>query len=176
MQHAEPTHIRDLQRKREPSQATPTDLKAVAARDLASVLNATQAHVFALYLKTRNVRWHMSDAHLRAYHLMLDDQSKQLFEMTGPLAECVRMLGGRTLRSIGHIARTQRLRDNDAEHVEPADMLAELRDDNRTLVSYLRSARALCSEHRDSASATRIEAWIDETERRTGFLFEATPP
>ena len=116
----------------------------------------------------------MSGPHFRDYHLLLDEQADQLFAMTDPIAERIRKVGGRTLRSIGHIARTQRVLDNDADYVEPSDMLAELRDDNRTLAASLRTAHDLCDEHRDIASASLIEVWIDETERRTWFLFEAT--
>jgi starvation-inducible DNA-binding protein len=116
----------------------------------------------------------MSGPHFRDYHLMLDDQSGQLFAMTDPIAERIRKLGGTTLRSIGDIARTQRVSDNDAEYVEPIDMLAELREDNKMLSASLRETHDLCEEHRDIASASLIEVWIDETERRTWFLFEAS--
>ncbi|MDB5915574.1 MAG: ferritin-like domain protein 1 [Ramlibacter sp.] len=156
--------------------ATPTDLKSEAIRDISAALNAVLADVFALYLKTKNFHWHMSGPHFRDYHLMLDEQSDQLFAMTDPIAERIRKLGGATLRSIGHIARTQRLTDNDAEYVEPIDMLAELREDNKMLAANLRETRDLCDEHRDIASASLIENWIDETERRTWFLFEAGRP
>jgi len=116
----------------------------------------------------------MSGPHFRDYHLMLDDQSDQLFDMTDPIAERIRKVGGPTLRSIGHITRMQRVLDNDAEYVEPSDMLAELGDDNKTLAANLREAHDVCNEHRDIASASLIEVWIDETERRTWFLFEST--
>ena len=154
--------------------ATPTDLKADATKDIAAALNAALADVFALYLKTKNFHWHMSGPHFRDYHLLLDEQADQLFEMTDPIAERIRKVGGRTLRSIGHIARTQRVLDNDADYVEPSDMLAELRGDNQALAASLRAAHDLCNDHRDIASASLIEVWIDETERRTWFLFEAT--
>ncbi len=154
--------------------ATPTDLKAVATRDISAALNGILADVFALYLKTKNFHWHMSGPHFRDYHLLLDEQADQIYAMSDPIAERVRKLGGSTLRSIGHIARTQRLLDNDAEYVEPLDMLAELREDNKTLVAELRVAHDLCDEHRDIATASLIEVWIDETERRTWFLFEAS--
>ena len=137
-------------------------------------MNAVLADVFALYMKTKNFHWHMSGPHFRDYHLMLDEQADQLFAMTDPIAERIRKIGGRTLRSIGHIARTQRLLDNDAEYVEPSDMLAELRGDNQTLAASLREAHEVCDKHRDIASASLIEVWIDETERRTWFLFEST--
>jgi starvation-inducible DNA-binding protein len=153
---------------------TPSDLDAGASRDIAGAMNAILADVFALYLKTKNFHWHMSGPHFRDYHLMLDEQSDQLFAMTDPLAERIRKVGGTTLRSIGHIARTQRVLDNDADYVEPSDMLAELRDDNRTLAASLREAHDVCDGHRDIATASLIEVWIDETERRTWFLFEAS--
>ena len=153
--------------------ATPTDLKAAATRDIAAALNGLLADVFAIYLKTKNFHWHMSGPHFRDYHLLLDEQADQLFAMTDPIAERVRKVGGQTLRSIGHIARTQRVLDNDAEYVEPSDMLAELREDNKTLATTLRSAHDVIDGHRDSASASLIEVWIDETERRTWFLFES---
>ncbi|MFI4905605.1 MAG: Dps family protein, partial [Steroidobacterales bacterium] len=132
------------------------------------------ADVFALYLKTKNFHWHMSGPHFRDYHLLLDEQADQIFAMADPIAERIRKLGGSTLRSIGHIARTQRLLDNDAEYVEPLDMLAELRDDNKTLTAALREVHDLCDKHRDIASASLIEVWVDETERRAWFLFEAS--
>jgi starvation-inducible DNA-binding protein len=116
----------------------------------------------------------MSGPHFRDYHLLLDDQGDQIYAMTDPIAERIRKLGGSTLRSIGHIARTQRVLDNDAEYVEPLDMLAELREDNKTLVARLREAHNVCDEHRDIATASLIEVWIDETERRTWFLFESS--
>ena len=165
---------RDLQQRSEAPLATPTDLLPAATRDVTAALNAILADTFALYLKTKNFHWHLSGPHFRDYHLMLDEQAGELFAMTDPIAERIRKLGGRTLRSIGHIARTQRVLDNDAEFVEPMDMLAELRDDNKTLAASFRTAHDLCNEYRDIASASLIEVWIDETERRTWFLFEAT--
>ena len=153
---------------------TPSDLKPEATTDIAATMNAALADVFALYLKTKNFHWHMSGAHFRDYHLLLDEQADQLYAMTDPIAERIRKVGGTTLRSIGHIARTQRVLDNDAEYVQPLDMLAELRDDNKTLARNLREAHNVCDEHRDIATASLIEVWIDETERRTWFLFEAS--
>jgi starvation-inducible DNA-binding protein len=164
----------DLARRRNAPLATPTDLKPAATRDITGAMNAILADVFALYLKTKNFHWHMSGPHFRDYHLLLDEQADQIYAMADPIAERVRKLGGSTLRSIGHIARTQRLSDNDAEYVEPLDMLAELREDNKSLVSELRVTHDLCDEHRDIASASLIEVWIDETERRAWFLFEAS--
>jgi starvation-inducible DNA-binding protein len=166
----------DLKQRRAAPLTTPTDLKAVATRDISGAMNAVLADVFAIYLKTKNFHWHMSGPHFRDYHLMLDEQADQLFAMTDPIAERIRKLGGRTLRSIGHIARSQRVLDNDADYVEPSAMLAELRDDNQALAANLRTAHDLCNEHRDIASASLIEVWIDETERRTWFLFESTRP
>jgi starvation-inducible DNA-binding protein len=163
----------ELVRRRNAPLATPTDLKAAATRDIAGAMNAILADVFALYLKTKNFHWHMSGPHFRDYHLLLDEQADQIFAMADPIAERVRKLGGSTIRSIGHIARNQRLLDNDAEYVEPLDMLAELREDNKSLVSELREVHDLCDKHRDIASASLIEVWIDESERRTWFLFEA---
>src|ERR1700712_2954774 len=154
--------------------ATPTDLGATATKDLSGALNAILADVFAIYLKTKNFHWHMSGPHFRDYHLLLDDQGDQLYAMTDPIAERVRKVGGITLRSIGGIARTQRGLDNDAEYVEPLDMLAELREDSKELSARLREAHNVCDEHRDIATASLIEVWIDETERRTWFLFEAS--
>ena len=153
---------------------TPTDLSAEATRDVGGSLNVLLADVFALYLKTKNFHWHVSGPHFRDYHLLLDEQADQLFAITDPIAERIRKLGGRTLRSIGHIARTQRVVDNDADYVQPLDMLAELRDDNKTLAASLREAHNVCDEHRDIATASLIEVWIDETERRIWFLFEAS--
>ncbi len=153
---------------------TPTDLEGNATRDIAGAMNAILADVFALYLKTKNFHWHLSGPHFRDYHLLLDEQGDQLFAMTDPIAERIRKVGGTTIRSIGHIARLQRVADNDAEYVEPEDMLAELREDNKTLAARLREAHGVCDEHEDIATASLIEVWIDETERRTWFLFEAS--
>jgi starvation-inducible DNA-binding protein len=154
--------------------ATPTDLKTSATKDISGAMNAMLADVFALYMKTKNFHWHMSGPHFRDYHLLLDEHADQIFAMTDPIAERVRKIGGTTIRSIGHIARLQRVLDNDAEFVEPEDMLAELREDNMTLAARLREAHGVCDEHNDVATASLIEVWIDETERRTWFLFEAS--
>jgi starvation-inducible DNA-binding protein len=153
---------------------TPTDLGANATRDVSAALNLMLADVFALYLKTKNFHWHMSGPHFRDYHLLLDEQADQIFAMTDPIAERVRKIGGQTLRSIGNVARLQRVQDNDAEYVSPLDMLAELREDNKNLAASMREAHGVCDEAEDVASASLIEVWIDETERRTWFLFEAT--
>jgi starvation-inducible DNA-binding protein len=164
----------DVKRRQRAPLLTPTDLKAAATRNISGAMNAILADVFALYLKTKNFHWHMSGPHFRDYHLMLDEQGEQLFAMTDPIAERIRKLGGMTLRSIGHIGRTQRILDNDADYVEPEDMLAELCDDNKTLAATLREAHGVCEEGEDIATASLIEVWIDETERRTWFLFEAS--
>jgi starvation-inducible DNA-binding protein len=160
--------------RREAPLATPTDLKSVATRDISAAMNGILADVFVLYIKTKNFHWHMSGPHFRDYHLLLDEQADQIFAMTDPIAERVRKLGGLTIRSIGHIARTQRLRDNDADYVEPSDMLAELGEDNKALAASLRQAHNVCDEHGDIATTSLIEVWVDETERRTWFLFEAS--
>jgi len=165
--------LRELETRRKAPLATRTDLSAAATKDLAAAMNGILADVFALYLKTKNFHWHMSGPHFRDYHLLLDEQADQLYAMTDPIAERIRKTGGSTLRSIGHIARTQRVLDNDADYVEPQDMLAELREDNKELAERLREAHNVCDEHRDIATASLIEVWIDETERRTWFLFEA---
>jgi starvation-inducible DNA-binding protein len=159
--------------RRDAALATPSDLPAAATRDLAAALNGILADVFALYVKTKNFHWHVSGPHFRDYHLLLDEQAAQLFAMTDPIAERVRKLGRITLRSTGEIGRTQRILDNDADYVEPLDMLAELREDNSVLAGRLREAHGLCDEHGDVASASLLEVWIDETEQRTWFLFEA---
>ena len=153
---------------------TPTDLKRNAITDISGALNALLADVFALYLKTKNFHWHMSGPHFRDYHLLLDDQGDQIFAMTDDIAERVRKIGGTTLHSIGHIGRLQRLLDNDADFVTAQDMLAELRDDNRQLTASMRQAHDLCDEHGDVATTSLLENWIDQTERRTWFLYEAT--
>ncbi len=154
--------------------ATPSDLGVEATKDIAGALNAILADVFALYLKTKNFHWHMSGPHFRDYHLLLDGQGDQLYAMTDPIAERVRKVGGITLRSIGHIARLQRVSDNDAEFVTPLGMLAELHQDNQRLAASLRAAHEVCDERHDIATASLIENWIDETERRAWFLFEAS--
>ena len=168
------TGTTELQHRRGAPLATPTGLPRSATKDIAGAMNAILADVFALYLKTKNFHWHMSGPHFRDYHLLLDEQADQLFAMTDPIAERVRKLGGLTLRSIGQISRRQRLLDNDAEYVEPLDMLAELAEDNGTLTARLREAHNVCDEHRDVATASLVEVWIDETERRSWFLFETT--
>jgi starvation-inducible DNA-binding protein len=164
----------ELAHRRETPLITPTDLGAAASKNIAGSMNAILADVFALYMKTKNFHWHMSGPHFRDYHLLLDEQADQLYAMTDPIAERIRKTGGSTLRSIGHIARIQRIKDNDADYVEPLDMLAELREDNQTLAARLREVHNVVDEVRDIATASLIENWIDETERRTWFLFESS--
>jgi starvation-inducible DNA-binding protein len=164
--------VKDLQHRQEAPLTTPTDLNSSAVKDIAGAMNAVLADVFALYLKTKNFHWHMSGPHFRDYHLLLDEHANQIFAMTDPIAERIRKIGGLTIRSIGHVARLQRVLDNDAEYVEPEDMLAELREDNKTLTARLREAHGVCEDHNDVATTSLIESWIDETERRTWFLFE----
>jgi starvation-inducible DNA-binding protein len=153
---------------------TPTTLSHDAVRDISAALTLLLADIFALYLKTKNFHWHMSGRHFRDYHLMLDEQGDQIFAMTDPVAERVRKIGGSTLRSIGQISRLQRVLDNDAGYVTPLDMLAELRDDNLSLVRSMRETHGVCDELGDVASTSLLENWIDETERRSWFLFECT--
>jgi starvation-inducible DNA-binding protein len=153
---------------------TPTDLGADAVRDISGALNALLADMFALYLKTKNFHWHISGAHFRDFHLLLDEQADQIFATTDPIAERVRKIGGTTLRSVGQVAKQKRLIDNDADFVTPLDMLAELREDNKQLTAEMRRTHALCDDYKDVATASLLEVWIDEAERRTWFLFEAT--
>ncbi|MGO7538676.1 Dps family protein [Rhizobium ruizarguesonis] len=155
---------------------TPSSLSTNAITDISAALTALLADVFTLYVKTKNFHWHMSGPHFRDYHLLLDEQAEQIFATTDDIAERARKIGGTTLRSIGQIARQQRLLDNDADFVTPEDMLSELREDNVQLVSLLREVHGLCDEHNDVATASLIENWIDEGERRTWFLFETTRP
>ena len=155
---------------------TPSSLPTNAITDISAALTALLADVFTLYVKTKNFHWHMSGPHFRDYHLLLDEQAEQIFAMTDDIAERARKIGGTTLRSIGQIARQQRLSDNDADFVTPEDMLSELREDNAQLVSLLREVHGLCDEHNDVATASLIENWIDEGERRAWFLFETTRP
>jgi starvation-inducible DNA-binding protein len=152
--------------------ATPGTLPEKAVQDISRALIPLLSDVFALYLKTKNFHWHMSGPHFRNYHLMLDDQGEQIFAMTDAIAERARKLGGATVRSIGQISRSQRIVDNDADYVEPFDMMAELRDDNALLTQTMREVHSLCDEAGDVATASLLENWIDETEKRTWFLFE----
>jgi len=153
---------------------TPSDLEPKAVKDITGALNKLLADVFALYLKTKNFHWHMSGPHFRDYHLLLDDHGDQIFAMTDDIAERVRKIGGTTVRSIGHIARLQRIADNDAEYVTPEDMLSELHEDEKALVLSMRAVHTLCDDAGDVATASLLENWIDQTQRRSWFLFEAT--
>ncbi len=164
----------DTASRRAAALRTPTGLGDEARRDITGALNALLADFFALYLKTKNFHWHVSGPHFRDYHLLLDEQADQIYATTDPIAERVRKLGGTTVRSIGHIARLQRVADNDADYVTPRDMLAELRDDNAQLTERMRETHDVCDEHGDVATASLLEVWIDEAERRAWFLFEAT--
>lgn len=155
---------------------TPTDLGSNATRDIAGALSALLADTFALYMKTKNFHWHVSGPHFRSLHLLFDEQAAQLLGTTDAMAERARKIGGTTLRSIGHIGRLQRLEDNDAEYVAPLDMVAELRTDNQQMAASLREAHELCDEHKDVATASLIENWLDETEGRIWFLFEVSRP
>jgi starvation-inducible DNA-binding protein len=174
MTQVTPAKAQELKKRQRAPLSTPTDLAEEATRDITGALNAILADVFALYLKTKNFHWHLSGPHFRDYHLMFDEQADQLFAMTDPIAERVRKIGGSTLKSIGNISRLQRVLDNDADYVDPEDMLAELCEDNKTLAARLREAHNVCEEFRDVATASLIEIWIDETERRTWFLFESS--
>ena len=156
-----------------PQLAGPTDLGADATRDISAALRALLADVFALYLKTKNFHWHVSGPHFRDYHLLLDEQSDQIFAMTDDVAERARKIGGTTLRSTGQIAREQRILDNDADYVDPQDMLAELGSDNQQLIREMRQVHDLCDEYGDVATASLLENWIDESERRVWFLYES---
>jgi starvation-inducible DNA-binding protein len=152
---------------------TPSGLGAEATKDLSGALNVLLADLFALYVKTKNFHWHVSGPHFRDYHLLLDEQADQIFAVTDAVAERVRKLGGGTLRSIGQMARLQRVLDNDADYVSPLDMLAELRDDNQALAAHMRETHGLCDERGDVATASLLEVWIDEAEKRVWYLFEA---
>jgi starvation-inducible DNA-binding protein len=166
--------VREAKELRKAPLHTPSDLKPNAVKDISGALNILLADMFALYVKTKNFHWHVSGPHFRDYHLLLDEHGDQIFATTDDIAERVRKLGGTTVRSIGHIGRLQRVLDNDADFVTPMDMLAELRDDNKQLTTSLREVHDLCDEHGDVATASLIEVWIDEAERRHWFLFEST--
>src|SRR5271155_438599 len=153
---------------------TPTDLSREGVAEITAALRQLLADVFALYLKTKNFHWHMTGPHFRDYHLLLDEQAEQIFAMTDDIAERTRKIGGTTIRSIGHISRLQRISDNDADFVDPGDMLAEVREDNKALVLSMLAVHGLCDDAHDVATASLLENWIDETQRRVWFLFEAT--
>ena len=164
---------KDARERRKSPLATPGNLGENAVRDISAVLAGLLADMFALYLKTKNFHWHVSGPHFRDYHLMLDEQAAEIFATTDEIAERARKLGGTTIRSIGHIAKLQRVADNDADFVTPEDMLAELREDNLQLTQRMRETHDVCDEHGDVATASLLEVWIDQAERRVWFLFEA---
>jgi starvation-inducible DNA-binding protein len=164
----------DTRRKAAPSLDTPTDLSSEAVGEISQKLNVVLSDVFALYMKTKNFHWHVSGPHFRDYHLLLDEQSEQIFAITDDIAERIRKIGGLTLRSIGNIARLQTLKDNDEDFVPPLDMLGELMNDNKALVVSLREAHEIADKHEDVATTSLLENFIDEAERRTWFLFEAS--
>ena len=163
---------KDVKERRKAPLQTPTDLGDNARRDITGALNALLADVFALYLKTKNFHWHVSGPHFRDLHLLFDEQADELFAMTDEIAERVRKIGGITLHSIGNIARLQRIPDTDAEFVDPLDMVAELRSDNQALIASMRETHDLCDEENDVATASLIENWIDQAEKRVWFLYE----
>ncbi|GAA5444595.1 DNA protection during starvation protein [Microbulbifer sp. NBRC 101763] len=153
---------------------TPTDLSESAREDITSAVNTLLADTFGLFMKTKNFHWHVSGPHFRDYHLLFDDQSEEVLDMTDALAERVRKLGGTTLRSISHIAKLQRSTDNNSDFVDPQDMLAELCEDNQELVAFMREVHELCDDHHDVATASLLEEFIDQSEKRAWFLFEAS--
>src|SRR6185437_1168063 len=163
--------VKEAKARRKAALDTPTNMSSTATTDISGALNALLADTFALYLQTKNFHWHMSGPHFRDWHLLLDEQATQVYEMTDDIAERARKIGGPTLKSIGQISKLQRLKDNDASFVTPRDMLAELREDNKQLAVYMRELHGVCDEHGDVATASLLENWIDETERRLWFLF-----
>lgn len=162
----------ELEERRLAEHSQHTDVAAESVKEISAALTALLADVFALYIKTKNFHWHMSGPHFRDYHLLLDDHGDQLFAMTDDIAERARKIGGTTLRSIGHIARIKRISDNDADYVTPQDMLGELWEDNKSLVLSMRSLHDLCDEAGDVATTSALENWVDETQRRSWFLYE----
>ena len=167
-----PTTEEKLETRRRAALRTPSKLGSEAVKNISGAMNALLADVFTIYIKTKNFHWHMSGPHFRDYHLLLDEHADQIFAMTDDMAERVRKIGGVTIRSIGQISRLKRLSDNDAEYVDPLDMLAELREDNLALLASMREAHDLTSDENDVATTSLLETWIDETERRIWFLFE----
>jgi starvation-inducible DNA-binding protein len=153
---------------------TPSDIEPQRVKEITGALNALLADVFTLYLKTKNFHWHMSGPHFRDYHLLLDEHADQIFAMTDDIAERVRKIGGTTIRSIGHISRLRRIADNDAEFVDPGDMLGELREDEKGLVLKMQAVHGLCDDSGDVATASLLENWIDQAQRRIWFLFETS--
>ena len=164
----------EVAKRREAPLRTPTLLSPDSVQNITAELNVLVADLFALYLKTKNFHWHVSGPHFRDYHLLLDEQGDQIFAMTDDIAERVRKLGGTTIRSIGHIARLKHVADNDAGYVEPQDMLSELREDNQALIARMIEIHDLCGDANDVATSSELENWIDETQRRVWFLFEAS--
>jgi starvation-inducible DNA-binding protein len=165
---------KELKERQKAPLRTPSDIDPQAVKEITGALNALLADIFSLYLKTKNFHWHMSGPHFRDYHLLLDDHGDQLYAMTDDIAERVRKIGGTTIRSIGHIARLQRVADNDAEFVDPADMLSELREDEKEIVLRMLAVHGLCDDANDVATASLLENWIDQAQRRIWFLFETT--
>ena len=166
--------IAELTTRQKAPLATPSDLDSKAVQDITGALNSLLADVFSLYLKTKSFHWHISGPHFRDYHLLLDDHAAQILAMTDDMAERVRKIGGTTIRSIGHIARLQRIPDNDAEYVTPEDMLSELHDNEKALTLSMRAVHSLCDDAGDVATVSFLDNWIDQSQRRSWFLFEAT--
>jgi starvation-inducible DNA-binding protein len=164
----------ELSSRRKAPLATPSDIAPKSVKEITAALNALLADTFGLYIKTKNFHWHMSGPHFRDYHLLLDDHANQIFAMTDDIAERVRKIGGTTIRSIGHIARLQRVADNDAEYVTAQDMLSELHEDEKALTLTMRAVHTLCDDAGDVATASLLENWIDQSQRRSWFLFETT--
>jgi len=164
---------RTLAARRKAPLRTPTDLGPGASQNISAALNALLADVFALFVKAKNFHWHVSGPHFRDYHLLFDEQATQIYAMADEIAERVRKVGGTTLRSIGHVSRLQRIADNDADYVDAQDMLGELREDNKALLTRLRELHDLCDEENDMGSSSLLDNWIDQTERRIWFLFES---
>ena len=165
---------RELGKRRESALKTPTLLGGEDVQNITAELNVLLADVFALYLKTKNFHWHVSGPHFRDYHLLLDDQAEQIFAMTDDIAERVRKIGGTTIRSVGHVARLKHVAYNDAEYVEPLDMMGELREDNQALIARMIEVHDLCEEANDVATASLLENWVDQAQRRVWFLFETS--
>ena len=168
------SNLSELAKRQQGSIVNHSDIDPVKVEDISCALNTLLADVFCLYIKTKNFHWHMSGPHFRDYHLLLDDHADQLFGATDEIAERVRKLGGTTIRSIGHIARLQRITDNDADYVTPGDMLSELHENEKALVLSMRSVHTLCDDAGDVATASLLENWIDQSQRRSWFLFEST--
>jgi starvation-inducible DNA-binding protein len=168
------SHKSELIERQKSPLTTPSDIDKQAVHEISGALNALLADLFALYLKTKNFHWHMSGPHFRDYHLLLDDHGDQIFSITDEVAERVRKLGGTTIRSIGQIAKLQRISDNDADYVTPKDMLSELHEDEKALTLSMRAVHALCDDAGDIATASLLENYIDQSQRRSWFLFETT--